>query len=158
MDTPPEARFDRITALASDLFDAPIALVSLVDEHRQWFKSRVGLEACSTDRSLAFCAHAIEMGPDAVMIVEDATLDPRFATNALVTQAPDIRFYMGATLTTADGFNLGTLCVIDTKSRPTPSEREQRRLRQLAQVVVDELVLGQSVRRVAEKANPTAHG
>ena len=151
MDTPPEARFDRITALASDLFDAPIALVSLVDEHRQWFKSRVGLEACSTDRSLAFCAHAIEMGPDAVMIVEDATLDPRFATNALVTQAPDIRFYMGATLTTADGFNLGTLCVIDTKSRPTPSEREQRRLRQLAQVVVDELVLGQSVRRVAEK-------
>lgn len=151
MDTAPEARFDRITALASDLFDAPIALVSLVDDHRQWFKSRVGLEACSTDRSLAFCAHALEMGPDAVMVVEDATLDPRFATNALVTQAPDIRFYLGATLTTADGFNLGTLCVIDTKPRPTPSERDQHRLRQLAQVVVDELVLGQVARQVAEK-------
>lgn len=151
MDTAPEVRFDRITALASDLFDAPIALVSLVDDHRQWFKSRVGLEACSTDRSLAFCAHALEMGPDAVLVVEDATLDPRFATNALVTQAPDIRFYMGATLTTADGFNLGTLCVIDTKPRPTPSERDQRRLRQLAQVVVDELVLGQMARQVAEK-------
>lgn len=151
MDTAPEARFDRVTALASDLFDAPIALVSLVDDHRQWFKSRVGLEACSTDRSLAFCAHALEMGPDAVMVVEDATLDPRFAANALVTQAPDIRFYMGATLTTADGFNLGTLCVIDTKPRPTPSERDQRRLRQLAQVVVDELVLGHVARQAAEK-------
>lgn len=151
MDTAPEARFDRITALASDLFDAPIALVSLVDDHRQWFKSRVGLEACSTDRSLAFCAHALEMGPDAVMVVEDATLDPRFATNALVTQAPDIRFYMGATLTTADGFNLGTLCVIDTKPRPTPSERDQRRLSQLAQVVVDELVFGQLAQQVEEK-------
>ena len=151
MDTAPEARFDRITALASDLFDAPIALVSLVDDHRQWFKSRVGLEACSTDRSLAFCAHALEMGPDAVMVVEDATLDPRFATNPLVTQAPDIRFYMGATLTTAHGLNLGTLCIIDTKPRPTPSERDQRRLRQLAQVVVDELVLGQVARQVAEK-------
>lgn len=151
MDTAPEARFDRITALASDLFDAPIALVSLVDDHRQWFKSRVGLEACSTDRSLAFCAHALEMGPDAVMVVEDATLDPRFTTNPLVTQAPDIRFYMGATLTTADGFNLGTLCVIDTKPRPMPSAREQRRLRQLAQVVVDELVLGQMARQVEEK-------
>jgi PAS domain S-box-containing protein len=151
MDTAPEARFDRITALASDLFDAPIALVSLVDDHRQWFKSRVGLEACSTDRSLAFCAHALEMGPDAVMVVEDATLDLRFATNALVTQAPDIRFYMGATLTTAEGFNLGTLCVIDTKPRPTPSARDQRRLRQLAQVVVDELVLGQVARQVEEK-------
>ena len=151
MDTVAEERFDRITALASDLFDAPIALVSLVDDHRQWFKSRVGLEACSTDRSLAFCAHVIEMGPNAVMVVEDATLDPRFAVNPLVTQAPDIRFYMGATLTTADGFNLGTLCVIDTKPRPTPSEREQQRLRQLAQVVVDELVLGQSARQLAEK-------
>lgn len=151
MDTAPEARFDRITTLASDLFDAPIALVSLVDDHRQWFKSRVGLEACSTDRSLAFCAHALEMGPDAVMVVEDATLDPRFATNVLVTQAPDIRFYMGATLTTADGFNLGTLCVIDTKPRPTPSQREQHRLHQLAQVVVDELMLGQAAREVEEK-------
>lgn len=151
MDTAPEAQFDRITALASDLFDAPIALVSLVDDHRQWFKSRVGLDACSTDRSLAFCAHALEIGPHAVMVVENATLDPRFATSPLVTQAPNIRFYMGATLTTADGLNLGTLCVIDTKPRPTPSERDQRRLRQLAQVVVDELVLGQVARQLAEK-------
>ncbi|MFY8207969.1 MAG: PAS domain S-box protein [Caulobacter sp.] len=151
MDTAPEVRFDRITALASDLFDAPIALVSLVDDHRQWFKSRVGLEACSTDRSLAFCAHAIEMGPDAVMVVENATLDPRFATNPLVTHAPDIRFYMGATLTTADGFNLGTLCVIDTKPRPKPSDRERRRLLQLAQIVVDELNLGVAARQISEK-------
>jgi PAS domain S-box-containing protein len=151
LDTAPEARFDRITGLASDLFEAPIALVSLVDDHRQWFKSRVGLDACSTDRSLAFCAHALEMGPDAVMVVEDATLDPRFEANALVTQPSGIRFYMGATLTTAEGFNLGTLCVIDTKPRVTPSERDQRRLRQLAQIVVDELVLGRVVRQAAEK-------
>ncbi|NBB16852.1 PAS domain S-box protein [Caulobacter sp. SLTY] len=151
MDTLPEARFDRITALASDLFDAPIALVSLVDDHRQWFKSRVGLEACSTDRSLAFCAFALDLGPSAVMVVEDATRDSRFVDNPLVTQEPKIRFYMGANLTTPEGYNLGTLCVIDTRPRSTPSERDQQRLRQLAQVVVDELVLGQVARQAAEK-------
>jgi PAS domain S-box-containing protein len=139
--TAPEESFDRLTALAADLFDAPIALVSLVDAERQWFKSRHGVDAESTPRSMAFCAHAIELGANAAMVVEDATLDPRFQANPLVTGDPNIRFYAGATLTGTDGFNLGTLCVIDTKPRPAPSEDDLRRLKTLAGVVVGELEL-----------------
>jgi PAS domain S-box-containing protein len=141
LDTAPEACFDRLTALAADLFDAPIALVSLVDAERQWFKSSVGVDAESAPRSMAFCAHAIELGANATMVVEDATLDPRFEANPLVTGVPNIRFYAGAVLTGADGFNLGTLCVIDTKPRPAPSEKDLRRLKTLAGVVVGELEL-----------------
>ena len=141
LDTPPSERFDRIVKLAADLFDVPIALISLIDEERQWFKARVGLEACSTDRRLAFCAHAIELAPNAVMVVEDATLDPRFARNPLVTEGPHIRFYAGALLTTQGGHNLGTLCIIDTVPRERPGERELDRLRNLARMVVDELEL-----------------
>ena len=107
LDTPPEQRFDRITRMAADIFKAPIALVSLVDVERQWFKSRVGLEAPETPRSLAFCAHAIEDGPNSVMVVENAAADPRFAGNPLVVDDPNIRFYAGATLTTSDGNKTG---------------------------------------------------
>ncbi|SFK62572.1 PAS domain S-box protein [Caulobacter sp. UNC279MFTsu5.1] len=139
LDTSPDAAFDRVTQLACDLFDAPIALVSLVDETRQWFKSRQGLEACSTAREHAFCSHAIELDPDAVMIVEDATLDPRFVANPLVVGEPGIRFYVGAVLTSPEGCNLGALCVMDAKPRPRPTERELDRLRALARIVVDEL-------------------
>ena len=139
LDTSPDEAFDRVTRLASDLFDAPIALVSLIDEGRQWFKSRVGLNDCSTPRGEAFCSTAIELGPDALMIVEDATLDSRFADYPAVTGDLGVRFYAGAVLTSPDGFNLGTLCVIDTKPRPRPSERELERLRALARIVVAEL-------------------
>jgi PAS domain S-box-containing protein len=139
LDTPAEPAFDRLTALAADLFDAPIALISLIDSERQWFKSRVGLDAASTPRSQAFCAHAIEMGRDATLVVEDATHDPRFADNPLVTGGPQIRFYAGATLTTPDGHNLGTLCVIDDKPRPAPSPKDLARLQNLARIVVGEL-------------------
>jgi PAS domain S-box-containing protein len=139
LDTSPDVAFDRVTQLACDLFDAPIALVSLVDETRQWFKSRQGLEACSTAREDAFCGHAIELGPDGVMIVEDATLDPRFVANPLVVGELGIRFYVGAVLTSPEGYNLGTLCIIDTKPRPRPTDRELNRLRALARIVVDEL-------------------
>jgi PAS domain S-box-containing protein len=139
LDTSPSPAFDRVTQLARDLFDAPIALVSLVDETRQWFKSRQGLEVCSTAREHAFCSQAIELAPDAVMVVEDATLDPRFVANPLVVGEPGVRFYAGAVLTSSDGYNLGTLCVIDTKPRPRPTDRELNRLRALARIILDEL-------------------
>jgi PAS domain S-box-containing protein len=151
LDTPPEEAFDRLASLAAEIFEAPIALVSLVDAERQWFKARVGLEAHSTDRDLAFCAHAIEMGPNAVMVVEDARQDPRFADNPLVTGPPNIRFYAGAVLTTAQGYNLGTLCVIDDKVRPRPSENALRSLQSLAKVVVDEIELRSAKRDAEEK-------
>lgn len=141
LDSAAEPRFDRITQLAADMFGAPIALVSLVDEKRQWFKSRVGIDATETPRDVAFCAHAIQQSPNSVMVVENATLDPRFADNPFVTGDPDVRFYAGATLTTSDGENVGTLCVIDDRPRPRPSEAELEKLRALAALVVDELEL-----------------
>lgn len=114
LDTPPEERFDRIVRFAADEFDVPIALVSLVDAHRQWFKARVGLDVCETGRDAAFCAHAI-LEPE-VMVVEDALADPRFVDNPLVNGAPGIRFYAGAPLQVG-GRHVGTLCVIDVRPR-----------------------------------------
>lgn len=98
LDTPPEAAFERAAALAARLFRAPIALVSLTDEDRQWFKACVGLNTREVDRSLAFCPHAVASGD--VFVVPDATLDPRFAANPLVTGGPGLRFYAGAPLLT----------------------------------------------------------
>jgi signal transduction histidine kinase/ActR/RegA family two-component response regulator len=152
LDTPADPAFDRLTALAADLFDAPIALVSLIDDERQWFKSRVGLDECQTPRDHAFCAHAIQLDPGSVMVVEDAALDPRFAQNPLVTGAPGIRFYAGAVLTSPSGHNLGALCVMDTKPRPEGlSDKDAARLRSLAQVVVDELELARATRQAVEQ-------
>ena len=151
LDTAPEEAFDRLTSLAADLFDVPIALISLVDAERQWFKSRHGLEAQSTPRSQAFCAHALDLEAGATLVVEDATRDQRFRTNPLVTGEPLIRFYAGALLTGADGFNFGTLCVIDTKVRPAPSPKDLLRLKTLAGMVVDELELRRTKRLAHEK-------
>jgi PAS domain S-box-containing protein len=151
LDTQPEERFDRLTALVAGLFDAPIALVSLIDEDRQWFKSRFGLAAPQTPRAWAFCDHAIKAGPHATLVVEDASADPRFAENPLVTGDPNIRFYAGATLTTASGHNLGTLCVIDREARPEPSPSDMRRLRAMANMVVDQLELTRATRALAEQ-------
>ncbi|MDO8380721.1 PAS domain S-box protein [Phenylobacterium sp.] len=150
LDTPPEESFDRLTALAADIFDAPIALISLVDAERQWFKSRQGLEAQSTPRSWAFCAHTIELEAGATLVVEDAARDPRFRENPLVTGDPNIRFYAGVVLTDADGFNLGTLCVIDTKVRPAPSAEALHRLKTLADIVVDKLEIHRAARLAGE--------
>ncbi len=107
MDTPPEAAFDDLTRLAARICNTPIALVSLIDGHRQWFKSRIGLEATETPREVAFCTYTI-LGSDA-MVVPDAAQDERFATNPLVTGEPQIRFYAGYPLINADGHGLGAL-------------------------------------------------
>ena len=131
LDTPPEPEFERITALAAKLFDAPIALVSLVDEERLWFKSRHGLGVDETPREMAFCAYTIlENHP---FIVPDATADERFANSPVVTGPTHARFYAGAPLTTSTGMNLGALCVIDTKPRQF-SEAEADTLTQLAAI------------------------
>ncbi|PZQ58134.1 MAG: hypothetical protein DI570_18500 [Phenylobacterium zucineum] len=148
LDTPEEAAFDRITQLAAHLLDAPIALISLVDEERQWFKSVYGLDARETPRDQAFCAHALALAPGEVLVVEDAAQDARFATNPLVLGPPDIRFYAGALLTDAEGHGLGTLCVIDSKPRPTPTDSELHQLRSLARMVVDHLEARRTRRRL----------
>ncbi|MBU4460832.1 MAG: PAS domain S-box protein [Verrucomicrobia bacterium] len=151
LDTPPEARFDRITAMAAAHFNAPIALVSLVDTDRQWFKSCIGLDVRETERGWAFCDHAIRLGEHAVLVVEDATRDPRFQNNPLVTDAPHIRFYAGATLTTSEGVNLGSLCVIDTEARPTPDEADLAHLRALADLVVDQIDLSRARKELDDR-------
>ncbi|HEY0253522.1 MAG TPA: GAF domain-containing protein, partial [Kofleriaceae bacterium] len=138
LDTAPQPSFDRITALASRILDVPIALVSLVDDERQWFKSCIGLGASETSRDVAFCAYAI-LNPG-VLVVSDATEDPRFADNPLVTGEPYIRAYAGAPLVTSHGFALGTLCAIDTRPRRFTTE-QLASLVDLASIVVDEMEL-----------------
>jgi diguanylate cyclase (GGDEF)-like protein len=138
LDTPPEPRFDRIVHMASRLLEMPISLVSLLDDARQWFKAKVGLDADVTPRDIAFCHHAIEQ--DKVMVIEDATEDPRFQHNPLVTDMPNIRFYAGAPLKTEAGYKLGTLCVIDRVPRVL-TEEQCSLLEDLAALVVDEMEL-----------------
>ncbi|TBR17281.1 PAS domain S-box protein, partial [bacterium] len=136
LDTSPEERFDRLTRLAQNILGVPIAVVSLVDESRQWFKSIQGLGAKETPREVSFCGHVI-LGRG-LFVVPDATKDPRFADNPLVAGSPDIRFYAGFPLATAEGLNLGTLCVIDRKPREF-GEREAKVLEDLAHLVEREL-------------------
>jgi len=136
LDTPPEERFDRIVAFAASEFDMPIVLVSLVDGHRQWFKSRVGLADCETPRDVSFCAHTILAS--ALFIVEDALLDSRFADNPLVTGAPNIRFYAGAPLHAPGGERVGTLCLLDQRPR-TLDAIERAILGTLCRLVEEEL-------------------
>jgi GAF domain-containing protein len=115
LDTPPEERFDRIVEFAAAEFDVPIALISLIDENRQWFKARTGLGVCETPRDISFCGHAIHC--DNVLVVPDARVDERFVDNPLVLGEPFIRFYAGAPLIMPDGQAIGTLCLIDTRVR-----------------------------------------
>lgn len=136
LDTPPEERFDRIVRFAAEEFDVPIALVSLVDQDRQWFKAKVGLDACETSRDASFCGHAIVQ--DAVLVVEDALQDERFADNPLVTGPPHIRFYAGAPLQLPGGQRIGTLCLLDRQPR-TLAALDLSILGGLRQLVVEAL-------------------
>jgi diguanylate cyclase (GGDEF)-like protein/PAS domain S-box-containing protein len=132
LDTMPQEEYDQVVGLAAEICSTPISLISLVDADRQWFKARIGLEACETPRSMSFCAHAIER-PE-MLIVEDATKDERFRDNALVTGSPHIRFYAGVPLRLPDGASLGTLCVIDTVPRQL-SDGQRNALNILASTV-----------------------
>lgn len=143
LDTAAEQVYDDITRLAAFVCQAPISLISLIDETRQWFKSRVGLEAEQTPREYAFCGHAI-LRPAEVMVVSDAKQDQRFAANPLVTGDPHIRFYAGVPLVAPTGEALGTLCVIDRAPRALTREQIEV-LRTLARQVVVQLEMRRSL-------------
>ena len=147
LDTVPEELFDDLTELAARICEAPIALISLVDEDRQWFKSKVGLTIKETSRDISFCGHAIKQ--QELFIVPDATKDLRFAHNPLVISDPKIRFYAGAPLITPDGHALGTLCVIDKVPRELRQEQQQA-LRVLARHVMTQLELRRHAKELAE--------
>jgi CheY-like chemotaxis protein len=148
LDTPPEERFDRYTRIAAQLFDVPIALVSLIDTDRQWYKSRHGIDFTESPRDTAFCAHTIlDTG---VLHVADALQDARFADSPFVTGEPRVRFYAGAPLAGSDGSLVGALCVVDRRPRQL-DEQQLTLLRDLADLVEAELVAG-SVQPPARRA------
>lgn len=138
LDTVPEKVFDDLTELAAHICEAPIALITLVDEKRQWFKSKLGISASETSRDISFCGHAIAQNK--LFIVPDAASDARFSKNPLVTDDPQIRFYAGAPLITRDGQALGTLCVIDKVPR-TLRPDQKRALEILSRHVMTQLEL-----------------
>ncbi len=142
MDTPAEERYDRLTRMARRLFGVQIALVSLVDSNRQWFKSKQGLEACETSRAISFCGHAI-LKPGA-FVVPDATEDSRFADNPLVSGPPHIRFYAGCPIKDPDGFAIRTLCIIDPEPREFSAD-DIDALTDLAKMVEDEIRLSSQI-------------
>ena len=152
LDTPPEAAFDRLAALAARIFDVPLALVSLIDQERQWFKACQGpagadLTLSETPRDVAFCAHTI-LAAD-VLVAEDARLDSRFADNPFVLGEPHLRFYAGAPLLTAEGQAVGSLCLIDFQPREFSSAQREA-LRDLAASVVSEMELRSASAQLAE--------
>ena len=145
MDTSSEDVFDQLTALASQICGTPIALISLVDQDRQWFKSKIGLDAQQTHRNVAFCAHAILQ--DQMLEVTDAQQDPRFSDNPLVTGYPNIRFYAGTPLVSPRGFALGTLCTLDNKPRKLDAN-QRKALSTLGAAVIAQMELRRNSREL----------
>jgi GAF domain-containing protein len=150
LDSASERVFEEIVDLAARLTDSPIALISLVDAERAWFKARVGIAESQAPRDLAFCAHAI-LDPHTPCVVPDTTADPRFADNPLVTGAPDIRAYLGVPLVNHEGHALGTLCVIDRKPKPHDA-RAVTTVQTLARAVTASLELRRALLSVQEMA------
>ncbi len=150
LDTPADGNFDRLTALAAKMFNMPIALITLVDEDRIWFKSKYGLDVQEIDRGPGLCSSAI-LGKE-VYLVENASEDPRCLSNPLVAGEFGLRFYAAAPLTTKDGFNLGNFCVID-KSQRFINKEQMEMLQQLAAIAVDEMELRMAARMVARSLN-----
>ncbi len=150
LDTPPEQAFDDLVMLAAQICQTPIALISFVDDTRQWFKSKIGISDTEMERDIAFCAHAI-LNADEVLEVHDAETDPRFADNPLVTEEPHIRFYAGAPLATSGGSALGTLCVLDLSPRELTCE-QRASLHALSRQVVSQTELRRQGCQLAEVA------
>ncbi len=134
LDTTEDQAYDDLTRMAAGVLQAPVALISLVDADRQWFKSRVGLQISQSPRENSFCDYAIRQ-PQDMLLVHDAMADPRFASNPLVTGEPHIRFYAGVPLVLRDGSAVGTLCVIDTKPRDATDQQLEELQFLAAQVV-----------------------
>jgi GAF domain-containing protein len=147
LDTMPEEIFDDLTELAAKICEAPVAMITLVDEDRQWFKAKVGVSINETSRDISFCAHAITQ--PGLFIVPDASRDERFSDNPLVISDPKVRFYAGAPLVSPDGYALGTLCVIDKVPRELRAEQKQA-LRILARHVVSQLELRRRSKELAD--------
>ena len=155
LDTPAEERFDRLTRLARRLFDVPIALVSLVDQDRQWFKSRAGLDATETPRDVSFCGHTIL--DDRPLVVPNALDDARFADSPLVLAEPNVRFYVGWPLKAPDGQRIGALCLMDRRPRPFGND-DLAALQDLAAMVEHELAAVQLATRDALTGVPNRRG
>jgi GAF domain-containing protein len=136
LDTEPEQAFDDLTLLASYICKTPIALISLIDEDRQWFKSKVGISVSQTPREVAFCSIAIQQSD--VLVVPDTLQDERFRNHPLVVAEPRIRFYAGAPLITEEGYALGTLCVVDQKPREFGPDQKEA-LRALSRLVLSQM-------------------
>src|SRR5437763_16038583 len=150
LDTDPEQSFDDLTLLASFVCKTPIALISLIDEDRQWFKSRVGMTASETSRDIAFCSTAILQSD--VFVVPDALQDERFRNNPLVVSDPHVRFYAGAPLINEDGYALGTHCVVDRALRELASE-QKKALKALSRLVLGQLEFRRNLLMLKENIN-----
>ncbi len=154
LDSEPEQAFDDLTLLASYVCKTPIAMISLVDEDRQWFKAKIGISAKETSRNIAFCSTAIQQRD--VFVVPDALQDERFRTNPLVVSEPNIRFYAGAPLINEDGYALGTLCVIDRTPRNLAADQEVA-LKALSRLVLMQMEFRRNLLLLKEALSDRTH-